>query len=140
MLILIIKVLTRRDIEREAIIPSNLYHSNIVIFHGACTLGSSPYPFLATTFHHVDGVSITTRSVLQGTANICLDEPQWLQVIRNVASALEYLHESVNVLHNDVKDDNIVLEKSCHSSSSSSINAVLIDFNRAFCNSRKVFL
>ena len=52
-------------------------------------------------------------------------------MIRNVASALEYLHESVNVLHNDVKDDNIVLEKFCHSSSSSSINAVLIDFNRA---------
>ena len=59
----------------------------------------------------------------------------------SIASGIHYLHESVLVLHNDIKDDNVVLEGEISEglSASRKLQPVLIDFNSScFVSKAKV--
>ena len=54
-----------------------------------------------------------------------LDKPCWLDILKNIIKALDHVHE-VSVLHNDLKSNNILLEKR-----QEKWNPVIIDFGKA---------
>ena len=88
-----------------------LKHSNIVsVYEVFCDNGTAYY---AMDYHSGGSLSSLLKR------NGALGEERALRYIRQVASALRYLH-SRNMVHLDVKPDNILLD--------SDDNAVLIDF------------
>uniref|UniRef100_A0A1X7TUD5 Protein kinase domain-containing protein n=1 Tax=Amphimedon queenslandica TaxID=400682 RepID=A0A1X7TUD5_AMPQE len=52
--------------------------------------------------------------------------PQWKVIAAGIAFGLNYLHEKCGILHNDLKEDNIVLQQEIDK-----INSVIIDFGKA---------
>ena len=86
---------------------------------------------LANSFHTFRGEneSLTvyrSKALLYQTAYIVTVQ-NWKQVITGMSAALNYL-SSKNVLHNDIKCDNILIELP---GDSAEARAILIDFNKA---------
>ena len=63
------------------------------------------------------------------------DKPSWLTILRTIIEALDHVHKA-GVLHNDLKSNNIVLEKR-----EQLWNPVIIDFGKArFITKPKPFM
>ena len=79
-------------------------------------------------FHGIDGNSYTIHSVLNEECHATLKCLCWKNVLLGIARGLMYLHNHRNgvILHNDIKSDNIVLDKSGHI-----IEIRIIDFGKA---------
>lgn len=85
---------------REVQVASNLQQANIVPVLSAGTAAGLPYyvmPF-------VEGASL--RALMQQTTPVDIDEAA--AILKDVARALAYAHEH-NVVHRDIKPDNILL-------------------------------
>ena len=54
-----------------------------------------------------------------------MDKPHWLRILRGIIKALSHVH-SKHILHNDLKSNNVVLEKH-----GKDFNPVIIDFGKA---------
>lgn len=68
---------------------------------------------------HVEGVTLN-KAVQDGT----ITSLEAVHALRDIASALDYIHEHLGVLHNDVRPSNVLIE-------ASSKRAKLIDFGAA---------
>ena len=79
---------------------------------------------LVTQFHGMKRQSITLRKGLKHLKDK-LDKPCWLDILKNIIKAFDHVHD-VSVLHNDLKSDNILLEKR-----QEKWNPVIIDFGKA---------
>ena len=79
---------------------------------------------LITQFHGTKRQSITLRKGLKHLKEK-LDKPCWLDILKNIIKALDHVH-GVSVLHNDLKSDNVLLEKR-----EEKWNPVIIDFGKA---------
>lgn len=82
------------------------------------------------TFHPYDGdVVLNAHSALydRGNDKIHVNEDQWKQVLAGCTSALVYL-QTKNILHNDIKADNVLIEGV---QGGSGARGILIDFNKA---------
>ncbi|HET9912086.1 MAG TPA: protein kinase, partial [Anaerolineales bacterium] len=90
--------------EREARAVAKLRHSNIVQVHDFDTIDGNPY----LVMEYIDGPSLSkyVRALHQNKGRLPLD--QVVQLIRAVASALQYAHNN-RVIHRDVKPGNILL-------------------------------
>ena len=114
--------------KHEAKIFQNLRHPNLPLFIGVLESASS-YS-VVTKFHEVSGASVSL-------AQACANDSDLRSTVRNskvlvslfvdLANALHYIHESENMLHNDVKGNNVVLE----SEAVGHLKAILIDFGKA---------
>ena len=52
----------------------------------------------------------------------------WMNLLKEIACGLEYLHNKQKIIHNDIKGDNIVLSSSILLST---VKAIIIDFGKA---------
>ena len=60
-------------------------------------------------------------------ASLEISSTQWKQIILGITDGLHYIHEKCGILHNDLKEDNIVLEIV----DKNQIKAVIIDFGKS---------
>lgn len=77
---------------------------------------------LITQFHGKNNSCSTLHKVIKkGT----LDKPSWLGILKKIMEALNHMHKA-GVVHNDIKSNNVVLEKP-----GEQWNPVIIDFGKA---------
>lgn len=77
---------------------------------------------LITQFHGQNKSYSTLHKVIKkGT----LDKPSWLGILKKIIEALDHMHKA-GVVHNNVKSNNVVLEKP-----GKQRNPVIIDFGKA---------
>lgn len=105
----------------EANMMSSLCHSNVTYLHGVCLDGK--YNILLLSYHGIKFESHTLHSALFSEKSTGLTRTQcnWKSILIGVISGLKYIHEK-NILHNDIKEDNVVISES---------TAVIIDFGKA---------
>lgn len=103
---------------------NRLRHPNITILVGYLTKSSETW--IVTRFHSYNGGSL---SLGEAADSKCIEKDfsQYQNCLLQVCSAIQYLHDTAKVLHNDIKENNVVLElgsehKPC---------AMLIDFGKA---------
>ena len=89
---------------------------------GVC---STDKPVCLVLLFHGEGQSCLT--VYKATkASPALSDTDWKSIFRRTAEALQYIHDC-DFIHNDLKSDNVVLEK-CEDGSATAYNPVIIDF------------
>ena len=118
---------------REVSILLRCCHANLPILHGIVTKGDKArYNMIVMSFHGVGKKSCTLHSALCKSV-ACkknhnapdLSQSQWRVVLHGLMSAVHYLHNN-NIIHNDIKSDNILIEESA-----SSVRSILIDLGKA---------
>lgn len=117
------------DVQNEASILARFCHPYLPFVFGLC-ITARPYRII-TQFHGFGYETITLQMELVSQHRIREGE-HWLHVCTQIFEAVNYLHDEVNVLHNDIKLNNIIMaEKEQVTSASLSYNIVLIDFGKA---------
>ncbi|XP_068750256.1 probable serine/threonine-protein kinase DDB_G0271682 [Montipora capricornis] len=112
---------TAEEVKREARVISNLKHPNFPLLLGICTL-SKPY-LLVTSYYNISDRPYTLSSLLK-SKSLSLSEHVWLTLIRQLAQAISYLHDT-GYIHRDIKGDNVLV-----SLLNSEHRAILIDFGK----------
>ena len=100
---------------------AKLSHPNLVCFLGI--LKRENRVDIITNFHNVNGQHMNLSNVLAE----CVTNINWTHLIRGLCKGIQYLHETVKLLHNDIKCNNVVLD-GCNFAKA---EAVLIDFGKA---------
>ena len=122
---------SKQDVLREATIMSRLSHQHLPYLFGICST-STPY-CLVSRFCGIEGEAVTVLDALRKESSAKLP---WFSLMRESASALEYMHRS-GYLHNDVKSDNLLLTQDLSSTQGQSVNqnvhVVLNDFGKSRC-------
>ena len=109
------------DVLHEARMISYLGdHRGLPLLFGVVTK-STPF-CLVTQFHGDKTQSLTLYKAMK---RLKLDKPHWLCILRGAIEALSHDH-SKDILHNDLKSNNILLEKR-----GEDFNPVIIDFGKA---------
>lgn len=96
-------------------------HRNVPLLFGAVTKGEKLQ--LITQFHGEKGESVTLSKAFKKKK---LDKPQWLDILKRICEGLSHVHNR-QILHNDLKSNNVLLEKQMESQ----WNPVIIDFGKA---------
>ena len=96
-------------------------HRNVPLLFGAVTKGKQLQ--LVTQFHGEKGQSVTLSTAFKKKK---LDKPQWLYILKRICKGLSHVHNR-QILHNDLKSNNVLLEKQMESQ----WNPVIIDFGKA---------
>ena len=116
-----------QSLPNEAYILSLCCHENIPWIYGV-NLNEKT---LIMSFHGIRGGACTLHKLLRTQKSqdcfLKLQSTHCQSILHGLISALKYLH-SKNILHNDIKCDNVAIE-SC--SSDSEVKSVLIDFGKA---------
>ena len=106
-------------------ILSKFTHPNLPYLFGVNT--DEPQSII-TSFHGLNNKSITFQcafsSEVSNEANF-----DWVDLLKEIACGLEYLHNKHKIIHNDIKGDNIVLSSTLVSTCT--VKAVIIDFGKA---------
>ena len=97
----------------------------IPLLFGVMTTAAG-YKCLLTSFHGIDGVSYLVHSLI--TKEKGLTAAAWKKVIVGIAKGLLYLHSHRQgaILHNDLKNDDVVVSKSFEF-----VEPCIIDFGKA---------
>ena len=112
---------TEEEVKREARIISKLKNPNFPLLLGICTL-SKPY-LLVTSYYNISDQPCTVSSLLK-SKSLSLSVHVWLTLIRQLAQAIVYLHDT-GFIHRDIKGDNVLV-----SLLNNEHLAVLIDFGK----------
>lgn len=107
----------------EATILRKLRHPNIQMFLGLAWQENDAH--IISKFHSLQGKSVTLANA--GEEKL-LTEKNWQNTASQVCDAVRYLHCEAEILHNDIKPDNIVVELGCDPSL---VIPILIDFGKA---------
>lgn len=124
------------DVMHEARILSLLCHPNLPYLFGVCT---SDVPLrIVMQFHGVNvGSQIKStclwEEIRSKTPTIKKQDPTWITLCAELFEAMRYLHDEVDVLHNDISP-NILLSE--NSSVQPNCRIVLIDFGKATLKSK----
>ena len=103
----------------EATLLSHCCHPNLPWLYGVVYQPS----IIILSLHTINNSSITMHSILHG-ATLPLSADDWKKIIYGVILATDYLHNK-SILHNDVKANNVVIQKvGCE------INSILIDLGK----------
>ena len=127
----------KEDVKKEAAVLASLCHPYLPYLFGICTT-SKPLRIVMQFHGIVNGTdckelnpqSITLAHELQ------LLPDDWLIICAQLLDAVDYLHATVNILHNDTKENNLVLGKSAIPASgkyvpSGNYQVLLVDFGKA---------
>ncbi|XP_068724100.1 probable serine/threonine-protein kinase DDB_G0267514 [Montipora capricornis] len=111
----------KKEVLHEANMISHLGgHRGLPLLFGVITKTMSLR--LITQFHGHKNQSVTLK---RGLRKLELDKPSWLTILKSIIEALDHIHKA-GVLHNDLKSNDIVLEKR-----EQLWNPVIIDFGKA---------
>ena len=115
------------DVRNEASIMSKISHPYMPYFFGANS-SVAPY-FLVMEFVGVNNMSICVAKELQeNLLGVSLDN--WICMCGQLIEAIDYLHYSLNIVHNGIKHNNALLT-SAASFTKFPYNIMLIDFGNA---------
>lgn len=124
--------------KNEASILSLCCHPNIPLLFGVLVGG---FNCILMSFHGHDANSFSVRGLLGADVpDVCeyLSLQDWKVLIVDVTKALKYLHTHTKgaILHNDLKDDNVVVDFL------PTIKAVIVDFGKASfeCHGKRYLL
>lgn len=111
----------KRELLREARMVNHLGdHRNLPLLFGAVIKGDQL--MLITQFHGERGKSVTLSVAIKKKK---LEKSEWLDIIKGVCEGLNHVHRR-QILHNDLKSNNVVVEKR-----NDMWNPVIIDFGKA---------
>ena len=112
---------------KEANIMIQCCHPNISFLYGVCE--HQRRNMLILSFHGVDTQSYSLHSILWSKKEhhnkLEVSDLQWKSVLVGVISAIDHLHH-LNILHNDIKEDNVVLDVQ-----KGNVKPIVIDFGKA---------
>lgn len=118
------------DVFREASILIKLSHPYVPYLFGVCTR-EKPYRIVM----QFEGVVECDRPLTLQEAVLkkrITSGVIWLKLCAQLMEGLRYLHEEVEILHNDIKPNNILIsETGTVQSSTCTLSVVLIDFGKA---------
>jgi len=109
--------------EVETTLLSRLCHPNLPWLYGAVF---SPKA-IVISLHTIDDKSVTIHSTFCSSCSVSVAAftvIDWKKILYGVISATDYLH-CRSILHNDIKCNNIVIERNA-----SGVNSVLVDFGK----------
>ena len=111
----------KRDLLREARMVNHLGdHRNLPLLFGAVIKGEQL--MLITQFHGEKGKSVTLSMAIKKKK---LEKSEWLGITKGLCEGLSHVHTR-QILHNDLKSNNVVVEKR-----NDMWNPVIIDFGKA---------
>jgi hypothetical protein len=114
-------------ITREAQILQSLRHPNLPFLLGIC-FEKTPF-LIVCTYHSVDQEVTSEATTIYNALweNIVGSNlrPHWLAILHDLSKAISYVHKQ-DIIHNDIKTNNAVVEKH-----GENYSAVLIDFGKA---------
>lgn len=133
----------KEDVLNEALHLNAICHPYLPYLLGVCS-ATPPYR-IVTQFHGVDGKTMTLQKEIHDHhRQLITTYVQWMNLCIQLLEAINYLHCQAQLLHNDIKGDNILLSdnpsgqlQDLAAASSSSISSsgvyhvVLIDFGKA---------
>ena len=116
---------------KEANILSKFRHSNLPYLFGVC---KGKNPALVISFHGLDDKCVTLHDAVvfksSITKNISLDNgSSWMNILHQTTKGLYHMHTACQIIHNDIKSDNICLTHSIITKTC--VQAVIIDFGKA---------
>lgn len=124
-----------KDVQREAGILQKLCHPYLPLFLGMCT-AKKPY-IVVMQYHGVNRKSVTLKDEL-AHRKLLEHNKAWLTICMQIVEALRYLHDTCEIIHNDLKANNILF---CHKfegklasstdTRSFDLQIVVIDFGKA---------
>ena len=127
------------DVKHEALMLSCLCHPHLPFLFGIHTL-SRPYK-IVTQFHSLfDSLSsVTLKTAISNS--LFKESSAWLTLSGQIFEALRYLHVEVKLIHNDLKEDNILVTQS-FCDGNSMVQIVIIDFGKAtkICDGKRFTL
>ena len=91
------------DVQNEASILALFCHPYLPFVFGLC-ITSRPYRVI-TQFHGFGHETVTLQKEVVSQHRVC--DEHWLHICTQILEAVNYIHDEVNVLHNDIKLDNI---------------------------------
>ena len=116
----------------EVTMLQNLCHENLPILFGACVQEHHPKCILMSMHSFTNsGDVLNVEDALRRKDSelpAAFSITDWKCILHGTLSALEYLHLNT-ILHNDIKANNVVIEKILHTPDS--CRPVLIDFGKA---------
>lgn len=117
----------KADVYNEAMVLSCLCHPYLPYLFGMCT-ESSPYR-LVMQFHGIGHQTVTLNKEMF-EKKLIVGPTAWLIACSQLIEAISYIHDDVQILHNDIKPDNILLAAD-PSASDCKYQIVLSDFGKA---------
>ena len=117
-----------RDVEREALYLSQCCHLNLPLMYGANCV-KQPYFIVFQFYGNENHSAATLHGILNQNTGPEIHLPEhWLHIVAQLSDAVAYLHTK-EILHNDIKSDNIVVVS--NSNATTSFSPILIDFGKA---------
>lgn len=123
----------KEDVQNEAEILATLCHPFLPQFYGVCTR-TEPLRIIMQFHGFFDDslpYTMTLHHELEKKSLIGKDSSGWLMVCAQILEAVDYLHEKVKVLHNDIKENNVLIVPTQSESEASVFQIVLVDFGKA---------
>lgn len=117
----------KSDVCNEAMVLSRLCHPYLPYLFGVCT-ESSPYQ-LVMQFYGI-GLETVTLSKEMLEKKLLVGPTMWLITCSQLTEAISYIHEDIQILHNDIKPDNILLSAD-PTAADSKYQIILSDFGKA---------
>ena len=129
----------KEDVKKEAEVLASLCHPYLPYLFGICTT-SKPLRIVMQFHGIVNGTDCKELNPQSITLAHELQHPQlqllpddWLIICAQLLDAVDYLHATINILHNDIKENNLVLGKSAIPASgkyvpSGNYQVLLVDF------------
>lgn len=113
---------------RETSILSKCCHPNLPFLYGICNDGK--HNMIILSLHTINTQSYTIHSILCETKKcikLDISTVQWKKILFGIISGILYLHDkAIQILHNDIKEDNIIMEYD-----TKEFTPILIDFGKA---------
>lgn len=116
-------VIRRRALHEAKVLLNLKCHQSVPTLLGV-SVDANPAK-LIMQFYGVGSKSLTLHSLCKSTTQLISNEVHWHDVIRQIAGAIEHVH-NCGFIHNDIKTNNVVIYEN-----NENVVPVLIDFGKA---------